>query len=576
MRKLIYFLKPHWKSALLAPLLMLVEVAMDLMQPMLMAKIINDGVQKAHMSTIYHTGMLMIGIAIIGLIGGIGCAVFSSIASQKFGADLREAAFDKVQTFSFHNLDQFKTGSLVTRLTNDIVQLQTLVMMTLRTLVRTPFLAVGSLIMALIISPRLGLIFLVVIPALMIALFFLFRYAFPLFSTMQRKMDKINTVLQENFAGIRIVKAFVRGAYEHSRFQKANTSFLETAMKATRTIALNMPIMTLLLNGSIVTVLWFGGHHVWNGTMEVGDLVAFINYMTQMLFSLLMASMMMVNISRAKVAAERVNEVLDVSPDIINQPEAKPSAVQQGKVEFRGVYFRYGSSEQEYALSNISFTAYPGQTIAILGPTGAGKSSLVSLIPRLYDATKGEIFIDGTSVRDIELHHLRTQISVVLQEAILFSGTIRDNIRFGMPNASEEQVVAAAKAAQAHEFISQMPNGYDTRVGQRGVNLSGGQKQRISIARALLMNPSILILDDSTSAVDAGTEARILQTLKQLECTTFMIAQRISSVTEADCILLLEEGKIIAQGTHEQLMCSSSVYQDIYRSQLGKEEAIYG
>lgn len=575
------YLKPYWKAAVLAPLFMVLEVCMDLLQPLLMAGIINDGVMKGDLALIQRSGAIMVGIALIGLIGGAGCTVFAAIASMRFGADVRNELFEKVQAYSYRNLDRFTSGSLVTRLTNDVVQVQNLVQMTLRILVRAPLLAIGSLVMALAISPQLGLILIIVIPILFAVQYVLIKHSFPLFAKVQQKLDRVNTVLQENFTGIRVVKAFVREHYENSRFGQANSAYTDVAIRAARAIALNMPIMSLILNGSIVAVLWFGGVRTQSGGMPVGDLVAFINYVTQVLSSLLMVGMIVMNISRAKVSADRINEALAAQPDIVDAAGARTDAIREGRVEFDRVSLSYadsGDGRTDEAVSDISLIAEPGQTVAILGTTGSGKSTLVSLIPRLYDVTRGAVRIDGVNVKDIGLRHLRGRIGVVLQESILFTGTIRDNIRFGKSDAGQEEVETAARAAQAHDFIALMPDGYDTLVGQRGVNLSGGQKQRISIARALLMRPAVLILDDSTSAVDLGTESRIQQALKELmrTSTCFVIAQRISSVLDADKIVVLEEGRIVAQGTHGELMRTSAEYREIYRSQLGKEEAVYG
>ncbi|TMV48214.1 ABC transporter ATP-binding protein [Paenibacillus mesophilus] len=574
----IDYLKPYWLPVLLAPLLMLVEVFMDLLQPKLMADIVNNGVMTGDLAYIRQTGLLMLGVAIVGLIGGIGCTVFSSIASQHFGADLRQDVFGKVQSFSFRNLDRFKTGSLVTRLTNDVVQMQNLVQMTLRILVRSPFLAIGSCIMAFVLSPRLAIILVVAMPVLFVAQYYLIRASFPLFSKVQNKLDGVNTVLQENLSGIRVVKAFVRSAYENSRFGKANADFTEIAVKASRIVAINMPIMMFIMNASIVAVLWFGAGLNWNGSLQIGDLIAFINYVTQLLSSLLMVGMMMVSVSRAKASGDRIREVLDTEPEICDAIDAKTGVIRDGRLEFDRVSFGYDAARGEYELKDIRFTAEPGQTVAILGSTGSGKSTLVNLISRLYEVTDGSIRIDGVDIRHIRLEHLRREVAMVLQQAILFSGTVRDNIRFSRPDASQEEVEAAARAAQAHEFIERMPDGYDSMIGQRGVNLSGGQKQRISIARALLARPSILVLDDSTSAVDVGTESRIQRALKELmnASTTILIAQRISSVIDADNIIVMEEGRIVATGTHGQLMRSCAVYQDIYESQLGKEEMSHG
>lgn len=567
------YIKPYWKAALLAPLLMMVEVYADLLQPQLMASIVDQGVLAGDIAHIQKTGALMLGVALIGLAGGVGCTVFSSIASQKFGADVRTDLFMKVQASSFRNLERFTTGSLITRLTNDVTQVQMFVQMMLRVLVRAPLLTIGSLIMAFTISVKLALILVIVTPVLFGVLFVVIRRGFPLFSQVQQKLDRVNNVLQENLSGIRVVKAFVRADYENKRFRGANDDFMHIAVKANLVMATMMPVMFLLLNASIVAALWFGGRLYWGGSLQVGELVAFTNYVTQMLFSMLMVGMMMMNVSRAKASADRIQEVLGSQSEIRDKDGAKPHMIRAGRIVFDGVSFAYDPDEP--VLQDISFTAEPGQTVAILGATGSGKSSLVSLIPRLYDVTSGRVLIDGIDVRDFPQRHLRGQIGMVLQQAILFSGTIRDNIGFGRQDASQEEIEAAARAAQAHDFIAALPDGYDTVLGQRGVNLSGGQKQRISIARALLLRPRILILDDSTSAVDLGTESRIQAALKELmrDSTCLIIAQRISSVLEADQIIVLDEGRIAAIGTHRELMRTSEVYQEIYRSQLKEEDA---
>ncbi|QOT12812.1 ABC transporter ATP-binding protein [Paenibacillus sp. JNUCC32] len=578
MLKLFRYLRPHWTAALLAPLLMLLEVAMDLLQPMLMASIIDRGVMQNDTPHILSTGLLMLGAAAIGLLGGLGCTIYSSIASQRFGADLRRDLFRKVQTLSFRNLDDISTGSLITRLTSDIVQLQTMVQMLLRIFVRSPFLAIGSMIMAVIISPKLAIILAIAVPLLFVVMFFLIRATLPLFATVQKKLDKVNTVLKENFAGIRVSKAFVRAGYEKDRFHDANHDFTQVSVKTQRIVALNMPILTMILNVSIVAVLWFGGKDAIGGSFEVGSLVAFINYVTQVLFSVSSVAMMLVRISTAKVSADRIHEVMRTESEIVNEVQPATDAYKQGEIMFDRVTFSYNSEMQRPVLRDISFKVLPGQHVAIMGATGSGKTSLVSLLPRLYDVTSGQIRIDGTDVRRMELSALRERIGIVLQESILFTGTIRDNIRYGKPDASDEEVMASAKAAQAHDFITSMPDGYDTVLGQRGVNLSGGQKQRISIARALLLQPAILILDDSTSAIDTGTESRLRKELARLmkDRTCLMIAQRISSVIDADLILVLDDGELIAKGTHHELLASCEVYQDIYRSQFGKEVSSHG
>ncbi|MGE7824165.1 ABC transporter ATP-binding protein [Paenibacillus sp. NPDC093718] len=578
MLKLFRYLRPHWAAALLAPLLMLLEVAMDLLQPILMASIIDKGVMQNDTSHILHTGLIMLGAAAIGLLGGLGCTIYSSIASQRFGADLRRDLFRKVQTLSFRNLDDFSTGSLITRLTSDIVQLQTMVQMLLRIFVRSPFLAIGSMIMAVIISPKLAIILAIAVPLLFVVMFFLIRATLPLFATVQKKLDKVNTVLKENFAGIRVSKAFVRAGYEKDRFHQANTDFTQVSVKTQRIVAQNLPILTMILNISIVVVLWLGGKNAIDGSFEVGSLVAFINYVTQVLFSVSSVAMMLVRISTAKVSADRIQEVMHSESEIVNVVHPTKNAYKQGEIVFDHVTFSYKPGIQKPVLHHVSFKVRPGQTVAIMGATGSGKTSLVSLLPRLYDVTSGRIFIDGTDVRQFDLSALRERIGIVLQESILFTGTIRDNIRYGKADASDEEVIAAAKAAQAHEFISSMPEGYDTMLGQRGVNLSGGQKQRISIARALMLRPAILILDDSTSAIDMGTESRLQKELARLMNgrTCLMIAQRISSVIDADRILVLDDGNLVAEGTHSELLASCELYQDIYQSQFGKEVSSHG
>ncbi|WP_019535756.1 ABC transporter ATP-binding protein [Paenibacillus ginsengihumi] len=567
------YIRPYWKAALLAPLLMMVEVYTDLLQPQLMASIVDHGVLTGDIAHIQKTGALMLGVALIGLAGGVGCTVFSSIASQQFGADVRSDLFMKVQASSFRNLERFTTGSLITRLTNDVTQVQMFVQMLLRILVRAPLLTVGSLIMAFTISVKLALILVIVTPVLFGVLFAVIRRGFPLFSQVQQKLDRLNNVLQENLSGIRVVKAFVRADYENKRFRAANDDFMHIAVKANLVMATMMPVMFLLLNASIVAALWFGGKLYWGGSLQVGELVAFTNYVTQMLFSMMMVGMMMMNVSRAKASVGRIQEVLGSQSEIRDKDGAKPHTIRAGRIAFEDVSFAYDPDEP--VLQHISFTAEPGQTVAILGATGSGKSSLVSLIPRLYDVAAGRVLIDGIDVRDFPQRHLRSQIGMVLQQAVLFSGTIRDNIAFGRPDASQEEIEAAARAAQAHDFIAALADGYDTVLGQRGVNLSGGQKQRISIARALLIKPRILILDDSTSAVDLGTESRIQAALKELMqgSTCLIIAQRISSVLEADQIIVLDEGRVAAVGTHRELLATSEVYQEIYRSQLKEEDA---
>lgn len=514
-----------------------------------------------------------------GLIGGIGCTVFSSYAAIRFGGALRLDLFKKVQTFSFNNLDEFRTSSLVNRLTGDVIQMQNLVQTALRVFVRESALAIGSIVMAFVLSPRLAVIMLITLPLLALILYILAKLTVPLFSAVQQKLDRLNTVLQENLSGIRVVKAFVRADYEQRRFAKANQSYLDIAVKAARTAAIGMPVMMFVLNTATVAVLWYGGHHYWSGSLELGNLIAFVNYMAQLLFALVSLGMMIMMLSRAKASAVRVQEVLAADPVITDPELPRDKVIRHGEVEFNRVSFTYREGgEGREVLQNINLKIRPRKMVGILGATGSGKTSLVNLIPRLYEAGSGEVLIDGVNVNRIATGHLRREIGVVLQQAILFSGSIRDNIRFGKPEAGDDEVIAAAQAAQAHEFISKLPDGYDTVLGQRGINLSGGQKQRLSIARALLLRPRILILDDSTSAVDSKTESGIMQALAERarESTVILIAQRISSVRHADQIIVLDEGRIAGEGTHEELLQSNDVYRQIYQSQRPDEEVAYG
>ncbi len=578
-RKLAQFLKPYWHWALLAPLLMVLEVSMDLLQPRFIEQIIDEGIAKGDLQAVLTTGLWMIGVAIVGLIGGVGCGVFTVLASQNFGADLRQTLFGKVQALSFGNLDKLETGGLITRLTNDVTQVTEMVSMLLRVMVRVPLLMVGSLIMGYFTSPRLSLLFVVLIPIVAIVLVQVINRAYPLFGGVQQRLDRLNTVMQENLSGVRVVKAFVRTTHELGRFRRANQDLTEHNILAVRTVAVTMPLMMLALNAGIVAALWIGGGRINSGDMQVGQVVAFINYLMQALMALMMISMLTMRFSRAEASSLRIGEVLASEPQIKNKANARTDFVPKGAVQFEDVSFRYNDHSNngkasEPVLKEITFSAMPGETIALLGATGSGKSSLISLIPRFYDIDRGRVTIDGIDVREIDEVTLRQKIGFALQESVLFTGTIRDNIRYGRPEASEEEVLAAAKAAQAHDFISHFPDGYDTLVGQRGVNLSGGQKQRIAIARALLTDPAVLILDDSTSAVDVETEAKIQAALATLRKgrTSFIVAQRISTVLAADKILVLDDGRVVAAGNHTQLMTSSPIYREIYASQLDLSE----
>ena len=576
-RKLGRYLKPYWLWATIAPLLMALEVAMDLMIPRLIQRIVDQGVVPGDMDVVVQTGVLMVVLAVIGMVGGVGCTVFALLAAQGFGADLRGALFGKVQALSFGNLDRLETGKLITRLTNDVVQVQEAVAILLRIMVRVPLLFVGSLVMAVLASPRLSLVFVVLIPVVMLALIWIISRMYPMYGRVQTELDGLNTIMEENLSGVRVVRAFARGKHEIARFGTTNDRLMDRNVAAVRMSAATMPLIMLALNFGVVAAVWIGGVRINAGSLQVGELIAFINYLMQVLMSLMMISMLVVRLSRAEASADRVQEVLDSEPEVVSVPRGKGAHfVPRGRVEFENVSLSYGGGDRDPALTDVDLTAEPGQTIALLGATGAGKSSLVGLIPRFYDVDQGRITIDGVDVREIEEEALRSAVGVALQESILFTGSIRDNIAYGRPDATDDEVFETARIAQAHDFISVLPEGYNTVVGQRGVNLSGGQKQRIAIARVLLLRPAVLILDDSTSAVDVATEAAIREGLSSLGTTRFVVAQRISSVLGADEIIVLDDGKIAARGTHDELLASSPIYREIYDSQTANGVATYG
>lgn len=575
MKRYWKYVKPYLPAFIIGPLMMIVEVIGEVVLPKLMANIINVGVTNGSAGYITGTGALMVLVALLMMAGGVGGAYFGAKAAVSFAADLRKDAFDKVQTFSFANLDQFSTGSLVTRLTNDITQLQNLINMALRMMLRAPGMLIGALIMAFVMNAELAVIVLIVIPILVGAIAVLIKIAFPKFKIMQKKLDALNSNIQEMLTNVRVIKSFVRGDYEEKKFAASNEDLKQTSLSAFMTIIIVMPLMMLMMNATTLAVVWFGGRQIIVGNMQVGDLTAFTTYIVQILMSLMMLAMVILQSSRALASLSRIREILDTEVDLNDEHCKEPDKiVSSGRVEFRDVSFRYYKENKEAVLSHISFAVKSGQTLGIIGSTGSGKTTLVQMIPRLYDVDEGEVLVDGVNVKDYTLENLREGVGMVLQKNVLFSGSILENLMWGDENASMEEVRKAAQAAQADGFVSSFTGGYEMDLGQGGVNVSGGQKQRLCIARALLKKPKILILDDSTSAVDTATEAKIRESFAgELKNTTkIIIAQRISSVQEADEIMVLDDGKIVGFGKHEDLLASCEAYQEIYYSQMDKEK----
>lgn len=575
MKRYWKYIKPYLPAFIIGPLMMIVEVIGEVVLPKLMANIINVGVTNGSAGYITGTGALMVLVALLMMAGGVGGAYFGAKAAVSFAADLRKDAFDKVQTFSFANLDQFSTGSLVTRLTNDITQVQNLINMALRMMLRAPGMLIGALIMAFVMNAELAVIVLIVIPILVGAIAVLIKIAFPKFKIMQKKLDALNSNIQEMLINVRVIKSFVRGDYEEKKFAASNEDLKQTSLGAFKTIIIVMPLMMLMMNATTLAVVWFGGRQIIVGNMQVGDLTAFTTYIVQILMSLMMLAMVILQSSRALASLSRIREILDTEVDLNDENCKEPDKiVSSGRVEFRDVSFRYYKENKEAVLSHISFAVKSGQTLGIIGSTGSGKTTLVQMIPRLYDVDEGEVLVDGVNVKDYTLENLREGVGMVLQKNVLFSGSILENLMWGDENASMEEVRKAAQAAQADGFVSSFTGGYEMDLGQGGVNVSGGQKQRLCIARALLKKPKILILDDSTSAVDTATEAKIRESFAgELKNTTkIIIAQRISSVQEADEIMVLDDGKIVGFGKHEDLLASCEAYQEIYYSQMDKEK----
>ena len=577
MKRYLKYVRPYLPYFILGPIMMIVEVIGEVLMPYLMSLIINNGVAQRDVPYIISIGGVMIVTALLMMAGGIGGAYFAAKASVNFATDLRSDVFAKVQEFSFANIDSFSTGSLVTRLTNDVTQMQNMVNMSLRMMLRAPGMMIGAIIMAFMMNARLAVVILIVMPLLAAAIALVIKTAFPRFEKVQKKLDALNSKIQESLTNVRVIKSFVRGDYEQERFAQANRDMKDTAMSAFKVVIIQMPIMMAAMNITTLAVVWFGGQQIIAGTMPVGDLTSFTSYIVQVLMSLMMVAMIFLQSSRALASAKRISEVLDTRVDLTDkQADCRDKQVESGRVEFRQVGFRYYKDNQEKVLDDINLVIESGQTVGIIGSTGCGKTTLVQMIPRLYDVDEGQVLVDGVDVREYSLRNLREGVGMVLQKNVLFSGTIMENLQWGDENANMEEIRQVAQAAQADPFVTSFTEGYETELGQGGVNVSGGQKQRLCIARALLKKPRILILDDSTSAVDTATEARIREafatTLK--ETTKIIIAQRITSVMEADQILVMEEGRIVGAGSHDELLDTCETYQEIYASQMESRKEV--
>ena len=569
LKKLWPYAKQYWTWILAGIVCSAAEAVFELLIPLVMSDIVDVGIASGNQSYILKKGVLMVLMAIVSLSFGLGSAAFSAVAGQGFGANLRTAEYDHIQEFAFSNIEKFSTASLVTRLTNDVNSMQMTLMMGMRLLVRAPVMLVSALILSIRISLQLSNVFLVALPLLGGAVALILSKASPLFRALQERTDALNLVVQENLTGIRVVKSFVREDHEREKFAKRNRGLKETSQKAFGMVVINMPIMMLIVYGTIIAVMWFGGKMVYAGTLETGKLMTYFTYITQIMMSLMMVSMIFMMMTRSVACAKRIVEVLDEVPAITDASADPEAQVADGSIDFDHVSFRYNPESPEWVLRDVNLHIASGQTVGILGGTGSAKTTLVSLIPRLYEADEGTVSVGGRSVKDYCLEHLREQVSVVLQKNVLFSGTIRENLLWGDPNATEEQLWAACRAACADEFLERMPDGLDTDLGQGGVNVSGGQKQRLCIARAILKQPKVLILDDSTSAVDTATDAKIRAAFaNELKDTTkIIIAQRVASVCDADLILVMDGGRVVAQGDHRQLMASCDIYREVYESQ---------
>ncbi len=569
MTKVLRYLRKYWVIAALSPLFMILEVSMDLLLPDLMSRIVDEGVLPGDMEVIFSVGLRMLIVAFIGCFGGIMAGIFGTTASQRFSCDLRKDAFSRVMNMSFQQTDSFTTGSLVTRLTNDITACQDFVAMALRMMVRTLMQFIGGIYMVLKINVSFGLILLVMLPIQLVIILVVLKKGSPLFGIVQSKLDRVNSVVQENITGARVVKAYTREEYETNRFSAANNELCETNLRVQKLMALLMPILSILMNASVIAVIFIGGKQVEAQSLEVGRVMAAITYITQILMSMMMIGMVFQMVTRASASAKRIAEVLDTEP-AIKDSGFDGETQEQGTVEFRSVSFRYPNVHANNVLSDISFKVSRGETVAILGATGCGKTSLVSLIARFYDATEGEVLVDGVNVKEYDTAALRRKVGFVLQKSELFSETIEQNIRWGNSEATDEEVRRAAETAQASEFIESFTDGYKDMITEKGSSLSGGQKQRLSIARAIAKKPEILIFDDSMSALDLSTDAKLQRALRENlgDTTVIMIAQRVASVMKADRIAVIDNGRLVAFDSHANLLESCEVYKDIYSSQM--------
>ncbi|MCM8772160.1 MAG: ABC transporter ATP-binding protein/permease [Candidatus Omnitrophica bacterium] len=567
------YLKNYKKAVILAPLFMILEVIMDLLQPKLLSKIVDEGIIKRNSQIILNTGLVMLLVAIIGLIGGIGCTIFSSLASQNLGYDLRKKLFRKILISEFENINKFSPASLITRLTNDISQVQQLALISLRMFVRAPFLCLGGIIMAFSINLKLSLIIFIIVPALVFTFWYFSKKGFSLFSIMQKKLDRLNLLIRENLAGIRVIRIFNRTSYEKERFENASNELMFASLNALNFIVKMGPIIMAIINLSLITVLWFGAKMYINNQIKIGEVIAFVNYLMIILISLTMISNLFIFISRAIPSIERINEIFGIPEQKKEKKEKYSSFLFKGEIEFKNVFFSYDGKLENSLLKNISFKIEKGETVGIIGSTGSGKTTLLNLIVGLYQPTLGEIYISGKNIKDVDPEIIKKNIGFITQESLIFSGTIREIMKWANQEATDEEIIFALKISQIYDFIKTLPDGLDTYIGQKGINLSGGQKQRLTIARAIVKKPEILILDDCTSSIDFITEKKIFEELRKKlkDITKVVVTSRIFTIINADKILVLENGEIAGIGTHFQLLENCEVYREIYEIQKGEK-----